>query len=79
MRTPSASHLEKSVAGRKVLIDSNIIIYLTDSVAPYDVLSRRLFEMIENGDAAACYFTYLGWRGHAGSFEKGIESSCCGC
>jgi predicted nucleic acid-binding protein len=53
MRTISVSHLEKAVLGKKVLIDTNVIIYLTDKVAPYDVLSRRLFEMIENGDVAA--------------------------
>jgi predicted nucleic acid-binding protein len=52
MRTISVSYLEKSILGKKVLIDTNVIIYLTDKVAPYDVLSRRLFEMIENGDLA---------------------------
>ena len=53
MRTISVSYLEKAVIGKKVLIDTNVIIYLTDKVAPYDILSRRLFEMIENGDVAA--------------------------
>ena len=53
MRTISVSYLEKAVLGKKVLIDTNVIIYLTDKVAPYDVLSRRLFEMIENGDVTA--------------------------
>jgi predicted nucleic acid-binding protein len=53
MRTISVSYLEKSILGKKVLIDTNVIIYLTDKVAPYDALSRRLFEMIENGDLAA--------------------------
>ena len=49
----SASKLEKAVFGKKVLIDTNIIIYLTDTVSPYDKLSRRLFEMIEAGDVNA--------------------------
>ena len=53
MRTISVSYLEKAIFGEKVLIDTNIIIYLTDTVAPYDVLSRRLFELIENGDVTA--------------------------
>ena len=53
MRTISVSYLEKAIFGKKVLIDTNVIIYLTDTVAPYDVLSRRLFEMIENGDVTA--------------------------
>ena len=49
----SASHLKKAVAGRKVLIDSNIIIYLTDSVNPYQTLAKLLFQMVEAGDAEA--------------------------
>ena len=49
----SASRLKKTVAGRKVLIDSNIIIYLTDSVNPYQTLAKLLFQMVEAGDAAA--------------------------
>jgi predicted nucleic acid-binding protein len=53
MRTISLSYLEKEISRKKVLIDTNIIIYLTDKVAPYDVLSRRIFEMIENGDVKA--------------------------
>ncbi len=51
MITPA--QLKKAVAGRKVLIDSNIIIYLTDSVNPYQKLAKLLFQMVEAGDAAA--------------------------
>ena len=36
-----------------MLIDTNVIIYLTDKVTPYHALSRRLFEMIEYGDVKA--------------------------
>ncbi len=31
----------------------NIIIYLTDTILPYEPLSRLIFEMIETGDASA--------------------------
>jgi len=41
--------LKKSVRGKKVLIDSNIIIYLTEEVEPFHHLSRELFSMIEAG------------------------------
>ena len=46
----SISHLEKAISGKTVLIDTNIVIYLTDVIAPFDELSRRLFEMIEIGE-----------------------------
>lgn len=49
----SASDLRKAVVGHKVLVDSNIIIYLTDSVAPYQDPAKRLFEMIEGGETQA--------------------------
>jgi len=49
----SQSILKKAVAGHKVLIDSNIIIYLTDSIQPYAPLAKALFETIEAGDAEA--------------------------
>lgn len=44
---------EKVISGKTVLVDSNIIIYLTDSVLPYMALSRRLFEIIETGEVSA--------------------------
>ena len=49
----TSAQVKKAVAGRKVLIDSNIIIYLTDSVNPYQKLAKLLFQMVEAGDAAA--------------------------
>ena len=49
----SEAQLRKRVAGRNVLIDSNIIIYLTDSVDPYRNLAKDLFAMVEAGDATA--------------------------
>ena len=54
----SQAALEKSVKGKRILIDTNIIIYLTDDIHPYASLSRRLFEMIESGDAFA-YFSMI--------------------
>lgn len=45
--------LEKSIRRKKVLIDSNIIIYLTEEVEPYDQLSRELFSMVEQGCSTA--------------------------
>ncbi|MBS3809704.1 MAG: type II toxin-antitoxin system VapC family toxin [Desulfobacterales bacterium] len=45
--------LKKSARGKKVLIDSNIIIYLTEEIEPYHRLSRELFSMIEEGASNA--------------------------
>lgn len=45
--------LKKSVHGKKVLIDSNIIIYLTEKIEPYYQLSRELFAMVEEGNSSA--------------------------
>jgi predicted nucleic acid-binding protein len=49
----SLKKLKNTVCGKKVLIDSNIIIYLTDTIRPYDALSKELFAMIEEGKAEA--------------------------
>ncbi|MCU4137428.1 MAG: VapC family ribonuclease [Thermodesulfobacteria bacterium] len=45
------SDLENLILGKRVLIDTNIIIYLTDMVWPYEELSRLLFSLIEEGRA----------------------------
>ena len=45
--------LRKVVHGKKVLIDSNIIIYLTEEAEPYHHLSRELFSMVEAGQTRA--------------------------
>ena len=50
MTTIPPSDLGKAVFGKKILVDTNIIIYLTDRVQPYEPLSRILFEMIEKGE-----------------------------
>ncbi len=53
MKTITASALKKRIKGKKILIDTNIIMYLTDRVQPFEPLSRLLFEMIESGDTTA--------------------------
>lgn len=55
MKPISRSYLKKAIADKKVLIDTNIIIYLTDSVQPYEDLSRILFELIEQGEIQAVF------------------------
>ncbi|MFO7972087.1 MAG: hypothetical protein R6U40_10090, partial [Desulfobacterales bacterium] len=52
-KTITASVLKKRIKGKKILIDTNIIIYLTDRVQPFEPLSKLLFEMVERGDATA--------------------------
>lgn len=47
--------LKKSVRGRRILVDSDIIIYLTEMTEPYHHLSRELFAMIEGGNASAVF------------------------
>jgi predicted nucleic acid-binding protein len=51
----SARELGAAVKGKKILIDSNMIIYLTDSVQPYEPLARALFQIVEAGHAKAVF------------------------
>ncbi len=41
--------LKKSIRGKKVLIDSNIIVYLTEEIEPFCRLAQELFFAIEEG------------------------------
>ena len=75
MRTISVPYLEKAILGKKVLIDTNVIIYLTDQVAPYDVLSRRLFEMVENGDVTAAISIISVGEVMQGPLRKGFDKA----
>lgn len=50
-----AQMIKKALAGKKILVDTNVIIYLTDAIAPYDNLSRQLFQMIEGGDISGVF------------------------
>jgi len=45
--------LKKALSGKKILVDTNIIIYLMDATPSYGSLSHQLFEMIERGDTFA--------------------------
>jgi predicted nucleic acid-binding protein len=49
----SMANIENAIAGKKILIDTNIIIYLTDAIQPYTKRAQSLFEMIESGDSEA--------------------------
>jgi predicted nucleic acid-binding protein len=49
----SAAWLEKRLAGQLVLIDTNVIIYLTDAVQPYADLARGVFRGLEAGNFSA--------------------------
>lgn len=49
----SVAALKKAVRNRKVLIDSNIIIYLTDMIQPFAPIAQQLFKMVEGGDTEA--------------------------
>jgi predicted nucleic acid-binding protein len=53
MKAKAVLEIEKRIAGKKILIDTNIIIYLTDVIQPYEPLSRSIFEMVESGGASA--------------------------
>lgn len=55
MNTISQTYLKKAVIGKKILVDTNIVIYLTDSVKPYERLSQVLFELIEQGRVQAVF------------------------
>jgi predicted nucleic acid-binding protein len=49
----SAAEIARKIRGKRVLIDTNIIIYLTDRIAPYVPLSRQIFDMLESGETEA--------------------------
>jgi predicted nucleic acid-binding protein len=66
---------EKAISGKSVLIDSNIIIYLTDSVSPYVALSRRLFEMIEIGEVSALVSIISVGEVMQGPLKKGLDQT----
>ena len=66
---------EKAISGKTVLIDSNIIIYLTDSVSPYAALSRRLFEMVEIGEVSALISIISVGEVMQGPLKKGLDQT----
>lgn len=75
MRLITLVELKKAVAGKKILVDTNIIIYLTDSVRPYVSLSRMLFEMIEKDEVQACFSIVTIAEVMQGPLKKGLTES----
>ena len=71
----SVTDFEKALSGKTALIDSNIIIYLTDSVSPYAALSRRLFEMIEFGEVSALISIISVGEVMQGPLKKGLDQT----
>lgn len=55
MRIHSPSALKKALSGKRVLVDSNIIIYLTDAVEPFAEASRSIFQLVEKGGLFAVF------------------------
>ena len=75
MKTITQSFLKKATINKKVLIDTNIIIYLTDSVQPYKDLSRTLFELIEQGEIQAVFSIVSIAEVMQGPLRHGYESN----
>jgi predicted nucleic acid-binding protein len=75
MNTIKASALKKTICGKKILIDTNIIIYLTDMIQPYEPLSRLLFHMIEMGDASAVLSIVSVAEVMQGPIKKGLHQN----
>ena len=75
MKPISLTGLEKSVKGKRILVDTNIIIYLTDGIPPYLPLSRRLFEMIESGDVFAFFSIISIAEVMQGPLRRGLKSN----
>lgn len=71
--TPSV--LKKAVSGRRILVDTNIIIYLTDSIPSYERLSHLLFEMIEKGDTSAVFSIVSVAEVMHGPLKKGFDQN----
>jgi len=55
MKIHSPSALKRALSGKRVLVDSNIIIYLTDAVEPFAEASRSIFQLIEKGGLFAVF------------------------
>ena len=58
MKLISEAELKMGIKGKNILVDTNIIIYLTDNIPPYASLSRVLFELVESGFVFA-YFSMV--------------------
>ncbi len=67
--------LKKTLARKRILVDTNIIIYLTDATPPYASLSRQLFEMIERGEIFAVFSIISIAEVMQGLIKKGDHNS----
>ena len=72
MKPISVSMVRKALSGKRVLVDSNVIIYLTDAIKPYEELSRYLFQMIEKGDVYALFSMVSVAEVMLGPLKKGL-------
>jgi predicted nucleic acid-binding protein len=72
MKLVSLPMLKKALSGKRVLVDSNVIIYLTDAIKPYEELSRYLFQMIEKGDTYALFSMVSIAEVMLGPIKKGL-------
>ncbi len=75
MKTISPADLEKEVIDKKVLIDTNIVIYLTDQVEHYEGLSRLLFTLIEQGNINAIISAVSIAEVMQGPLKKGLTDN----
>ena len=75
MKTITPKYLRNKVIGKTILVDSDIIIYLTDSIPPYDQLSKLLFELIEQGTVEAVFSLVSIAEVMSGPLKKGLTST----
>lgn len=75
MSLHSSAWLEKHLSGRRVLIDTNIIIYLTDQVQPYADLARGVFQSLEAGRFSAVISLVSVAEIVCGPLRKGLRES----
>jgi len=71
----SAAWLEKQLSGRRVLIDTNIIIYLTDGVQPYADLAGGVFRSLEAGHFSAVISLVSVAEIICGPLRKGLNAA----
>jgi predicted nucleic acid-binding protein len=75
MKLHSPSALKKILSGKKILVDSNIIIYLTDAIQPFAPVSRVIFQMIEKGDVFAVFSIVSIAEVMQGPIRRGLDQN----
>lgn len=73
MNSITTTTLTKAVSGKHILIDTNIIIYLTDAIEPYYLLSKCLFEAVERGEATGVFSIISIAETMQGPIRKGLK------